>query len=215
MSVQVNLKIFKSKKKQKGILTIDFIFSILAIYAISMVFVLLALTLMFSTITQYVAFSVSRAHISGHIDRVQQEETGVLQYQNIMGQSGISALLKVTDGGWFKVELQEPVGQELVSGFSSDAGAGRQKGYGVQIRYTSNILKNFKLPMIGSPSDGAEGDFAQANINSFLYREPTTIECLNFNRTRWRVLEERLPQITTMPDYDSSKAYGDSADNGC
>jgi len=202
-------------KKEKGFLTLDFIFSILAIYSISMVFVLLAMTLMFSTITQYVSFSVSRAHISGHIDRVRQQQVAGLQYQNIMSQPGLSALLKMTDGGWFKVELQDPIGRNVIDEFPGDSGSSNQIGYGVQIRYTSNILKNFSLPLIGSPSDGAEDGFGSANISSFLYRESTTVECINFNKSRWKVLEEKFPQITVMPQYDSGKAYGDSADNGC
>ncbi len=85
----------------------------------------------------------------------------------------------------------------------------------MKLKYTSHLLKNFKLPLLGSPSDGATGEFGEAGIYSFLYREPTTTECLEFNNARWNVLKERFPQITTMPGFSDSKNYGAEADNGC
>ena len=66
-------KNYKKRKKQKGILSLDFIFSFAALYSISMVFALLAITLMMSTVTQYIAYSMSRAHISADLDIGEQQ----------------------------------------------------------------------------------------------------------------------------------------------
>lgn len=200
-------------KKEKGILTLDFIFSIMMVYAISMVFVLLAFTLMFSTIVQYMAFSMSRAHISGQIS-IEQQQLAIEERFEILQGTYLGKLIKTTDEGWFKVEPGGAAGVKMDLD-QTGGGGGNQQGYGVVIRYTSNILKNFKLPILGSPSDGATGDFAVANIYSFLYREPTTQECIKFNKARWRMIKERFPTVSTLPGVSDSDDHGASADNGC
>jgi len=206
----------KSKSKgQKGILTLDFIFSMTAVYSIAMVFVLLALTLMMSTVVQYISFSMARAHMSGDISFDEQNLATTIQRDKLLA-TDLGAFIKTTDEGWFKVEYTEGeyAFTNVDSEWSGSGGTSRQRAYGVKIKYTSNILKNFRLPMIGSPSDGANDDFASANIFSFLYREPTTEECLNFNNSRWQVLRTRFQDIGSMPNllFDNS---GAQADNGC
>ncbi len=203
----------KERATEKGILTLDFIFSIMAVYAISMVFTLLAFTLMFSSVVQYMAFSMSRAHISGQISIIQQQEAVEERFQ-ILQDTYLGKLIKTNDEGWFKVETNGAA-REMFDLSTTDDGGRRQKAYGVSLRYTSNILKNFKLPLLGSPGDGAVGDFGVANIFSFLYREPSTEECLQFNRTRWNVIQERFPNLSTMPGFSSGGDHGASSDNGC
>ncbi len=206
------MKNLKSKKdilrNQEGILTLDFIFSIMAMYAISMVFALLAVTLMFSTVSQYVAFSMSRAHISGHISIDDQQLAMEEQRKKIMSSPIFKKLLKPTKGSWFQLETQGFAREHFGLENSS------YKAYGVKLKFTSHLLKNFRLPLLGSPSDGATGDFGEANIYSFLYREPTVEECLNFNKARWTVLKERFPYIKNMPGF-VDQDYGAEADNGC
>ncbi len=199
----------KNLKDQEGILTLDFIFSIMAMYTISMVFALLAVTLMFSTVSQYVAFSMSRAHISGQISINDQQEAMQRQMEKIMNKPLFKKLLKQTKGGWFQLESQGSARDHFDLTRSSI-----HRAYGVKLKYTSYLLKNFKLPLLGNISDGATGQFGEANIYSFLYREPTTEECLAFNKARWSVLKERFPQIKTMPNF-MDQDYGAAADNGC
>ncbi len=136
------------------------------------------------------------------------------QFQKIMDLPFIEKFLKTSKGKWFQLEMQGPAGEHFDLS-STDEGGKRQMAYGVKLKYTSHILKNFKLPLLGNPSDGATGDFGTANVYSFLYREPTTTECLEFNNARWSALKDRFPQITTMPGFSDSKNYGSEADNGC
>ena len=205
----------RNKKKQKGILTLDFIFSMMAVYAISMVFILLALTLMMSTVVQYMSFSMSRSHISGDISINDQQAAAQENLDELLG-TYLGKFIKTNDEGWFKVETDSE-GQSFSNvedNWGGDGGSSRQKSYGIKIVYTSNILKNAKLPLIGSPSDGATGEFGSANIFSFLYRQPTAEECLNFNSARWNALIQRFPDINSMPNL-SNGANGAQADNGC
>jgi len=203
----------QKKLKQKGILTLDFIFSMTAVYAISMLFILLAITLVMSTVVQYISFSMARSHISGDLTVEAQQDAVQEKMTQLLGD--YDKWIKVTDEGWFKVETTGRAGAfSADSNWGGSSGASRQRSYGVAIRYTSNILKNIKLPLLGSPGDGATDDFGSANIFSFMYRHPTTEECLNFNSARWQSLAPRFNGLGGMPNLDTS-VNGDQADNGC
>lgn len=201
------------KEGEAGILTLDFVFSLLAVYAISMVFALLAFTLMFSSVVQYMAFSMSRAHISGQISITRQQEA-VDERFKILQDTYLGKLIKTNDEGWFKIQ-SGGAAKEQFDLSSTDDGGKRQVAYGIVLRYTSNILKKFRIPLLGSPSDGASEQFGTANIYSFLYREPTTEECVEFNKSRWNVILERFPALSTMPGVSSVGEHGVSSDNGC
>ena len=50
--------------------------------------------------------------------------------------------------------------------------------------------------------------------NQPVYREPSTEECLNFNRARWTVLRQRFPGLGSMPNVSGGEE-GIEGDNGC
>lgn len=201
----------KNKKKQQGILTLDFLFSFIAVYGISMVFCALAITLMAADITQYISFSVTRAHIAGDISRENQISVAAEHYDKIT--AAVSTLIKTNNRGWFSIKKKGGGPQQFDNfSWSNEAGK-RQTAYGSGLDFTANILKKMKLPLIGSPASGASGDFAKANIYTFLYREPTTNECLNFNKSRWQAIKKKFPQIGSMNINGDN--FGAQADNGC
>lgn len=197
----------ESSKQQSGILTLDFVFSVAIMFSISMVFALMALTLMMSSVAQYVAFTTNRAHIAGHNGIINQYEAADNKFNNIVGK--LAPLFKVSDQGWFKVEKQGPIGP-----VDFDPPNPNQKKYGYFIRYTSNIIKNAKLPIIGNPSDGAATDnFGSGLLKAYMYREPSAQECLQFNAERWKRILSRFPDLSGLTD--DSNPYGAAADNGC
>jgi len=204
----------KINYKQKGILTLDFIFALTAVYAISMVFILLALTLMMSTVVQYMSFSMARSHISGDISIEDQQDAVQEKLDQLLG-TYLGKFIKTNDEGWFKIETPASA-SDLIDdpGWGGNGGSERQRPYGVGIRYTSLILKNIRLPLLGSPGDQATGDFASANIYSFMYRQPSTEECLSFNRERWQIIRQRFDGLDSMPNILSDDS-GAQADNGC
>lgn len=212
MNTKLDLKIRKDRDCEKGILTLDFIFSLTAVYSISMVFILLALTLMMSTVVQYMSFSMARSHISGDISIGDQQDAAQEKLDQLLG-TYLGKFIKTNDDGWFKI-ASSPVGSWTVGDDWNGEGGTRQKSYGVKISYTSLILKNAKLPLIGSPGDGSTGEFAQANIFSFMYRHPSTEECLGFNNQRWNILKQRFNGLSFMPNI-SNDVEGAQADNGC
>lgn len=206
----------KNKQKQKGILSLDFIFAFTALYSISMVFALLAITLMMSTVVQYMSFSMARAHISADLDLDEQQLAVENKLAELLG-TYLGTFIKENDESWFQIETSSEAATVLEDpgwGGAGDSGGIRQRPYGVSIRFTSLLLKNVRLPILGSPSDGANDDFGSANIYSFLYRQPTTQECQLFNQARWRGVMERFPNIGSMPNILNDDS-GSQADNGC
>ena len=196
----------KREKKNKGILTLDFIFSFLVMYGISMVFGLMAFTLMMSSVAQYITFATNRVHISGHIDIDRQEEVGFRKFEKLV--SDLSPFFGTESQSWFQVQINEP---KTPQDFGNTA---NQWKYGFTLDYTANIMKNARFPIIGGPGDGNGGNnFGSAVLKAYMYREPTTEECLQFNNARW---EKILERFSNLGGYISgSEAYGSSPDNGC
>lgn len=201
-----------SQKKQKGILTLDFLFSFMATYTIAMVFGMLSLSLMMIEVSQYISFSMARAHISGDTDIELQRLAASDQYETLVAK--YKPFIKVSSQGWFKIQALND-GPALMQDFSwSGEGGNVQRSYGVGIKLTANILKKAKFPFLGSPGDGSSGDFGETTVYSFLYREPTTEECLNFNRSRWKAIESRFSRLNSEFSIDGDQ-FGEMADNGC
>lgn len=196
----------KKKNSSRGVLTLDFIFSFLVMYGLSSVFALMAMTLMMSSIAQYITFAANRAHISGHIDENRQREMGVRKFEQLVGQ--LAPFFGTNTQSWFQVQINEP---DPPQPFGNQA---NQWKYGFTVDYTANIMKNASFPIIGGPGDGDGGaNFGTARLKAYMYREPSTDECIQFNRQRW---EKILSRFTNLGGYISgSDAYGSSPDNGC
>lgn len=171
-----------------------------------MVFLLMSFTLMMSTVSQYIIFATNRAHISGHVNFDEQARMGVTKFE-ILSQS-FGNLVGRGERSWFRVELAEdppepprPLGQV-------------QAAYGYRLNFTARVLQNAQFPIIGGPGDAASGDsFGRATLKAYMYREPSSEECLNFNRGRWEKILDRF--INLQPYINGSDSFGSSADNGC
>lgn len=200
----------KSKlKKQKGVLTLDFLFSVMAVYGITLVFGCLALVLVLSSVGQYISFSVNRAHISSHIDRQQQALAAQTKYDIIARK--FLPFIGRGPKAWVKMTGPVPLSGETFD--TSNPGGKRQKKYGYAIQFSFDFLKKVKAPILGSPADGADPNFGKARLKSILYREPSTMECLEFNSKRWKKILDRFPNLKNLTD--SSRPFGAQADNGC
>ena len=204
----------KKSKNEKGILSLDFIFSFMAVYAISMVFTLLSVTLMMSDVVQYISYSMARAHISGDVNIDEQKIASEEKLNELLGTYlGVLIKREGDEEAFFTIEPNADPDLVLEDTGWSGGGA-RQRPYGMRIRYISNVLRDARIPILGSPSDGGDEDFGTANIYSFLYREPSTEECLNFNRARWNVIQQRFSNLRDMPNVPNGE-FGADADNGC
>jgi len=195
----------KNKKKSKGMLTLDFIFSFFVTWGMVMVFLLMSFTLIMSSVSQYIIFATNRAHISGHVNVDQQDLMATTKFENLAGSFG--SLLSTGTESWYRAEIELPETPAPALG-------PRQVAYGYKLNFTATILQNAEFPIIGGPgSDSGDANFGRATLKAYMYREPTTTECLNFNRGRWEKILDRFQNLG--PYITGSDPYGASADNGC
>ncbi len=205
-----NQKRKKRFQNQGGILTIDFLFSTIVVFAISMVFAVMSITLMFSSVAQYVLFSSARAKASAHISEDEQLQMADDKFAELV-QDKLKQFF--VDNEWFELrKINFHV--DDVEDASTNPIRGR-KFYGVSALYVSKIL-DFRVPMIGNTTDGLGDDEFSATMSAFIYREPSTQECLNFNREKWRVLSSQFPELNSGAfSLNTGASYGEEADNGC
>ena len=192
------------KQSDKGLLTIDFIFSFLVVWGLMMAFLLMSFTLMMSSVAQYVIFATNRAHIAGHIDTSKQDQMGQRKFERLI--DALRPMVSTGTQSWFRFELEFPVQPQQL-------GQTQQK-YGFKLNYTATVARETSFPIIGGPADGSAGvNFGRATLKAYMYREPSTTECLDFNDRRW---DKILDRFQNLPSYmNGSDTYGSSADNGC
>lgn len=195
----------KHKSQEDGVLTLDFIFSSLAIYGISMVFAMLGLSLMMAEVSQYILYASARAQASSHIDEGRQRQMAQRKFDELVNQSRLSFLF--VDNEWYKLENLQTIDQP-----DPASETGRVKFFGVGARYTSQVL-DFRVPLLGRTStglqDGDAGFFS--DMTAFIYREPSVEECLLFNESRWPEIQKLFPELQA----PQGGNHGETADNGC
>lgn len=194
-------------KSQKGILTIDFIFSFAMVMGLFQIFYVLTYTLMVAHLTQYITFASARLYYAGHIDENSQRNLAENKFNQLTQSSSVANFFR----GPFAISNFEA--REFTEYATPDTF--RQKYIGVKVRFQSNVL-DFNVPFLGRTNTELEGNAFQANMASYLYREPTAEECFSF-------LEERANAILNLEDkYSRASSNGFTpdqvgvfADNGC
>jgi hypothetical protein len=131
---------------------------------------------------------------------------GFRKFERLVGN--LSPFFGTNAQSWFQVQINGP---QAPQAFGNTA---NQWKYGFTVEYTANIMKNARFPIIGGPGDSSTGnDFGRATLKAYMYREPTTEECIQFNNARW---EKILDRFSNLGGYiNGSDAYGSSPDNGC
>lgn len=191
-------------KNQKGILTIDFIFSFGMVMGLFQVFYVLTYTLMVAHLTQYITFASGRLYNAGHIDENSQRALAERKFEELTLDSAVANFFR----GPFAVsnfEAREFTEYDTPAPY-------RQKYIGVKVRFQSNVL-DFSVPFLGRTNTELEGNAFQANMASYLYREPTADECFRFMEERAEAilnLDGKYGSLNVTPDQ-----VGVFADNGC
>lgn len=195
------------KKNQKGVLTIDFVFSFTLILGFFSMFYMLTYTLMVSSVAQYITFASARVFFAGNIDVQSQTSLAEKKFDYLVNDTYFSAFFN----GPFELtnfEVREFDEYSVRDSF-------RQKFIGSQVQFESKIL-DFNVPFLGSTSSELEGDGFKAQLGSYLYREPTSKECMDFNEERARAILDLSSKFRTAEGFgfnpDDTLVM---ADNGC
>lgn len=176
----------KSKKSESGFMTIDFLFGLLLSIAFVMVFLALSYSLAVVEITQYASFSIARTYMASHSSTAAQNKQALKKYAQL--QTSLSQIFKSDLFGIGQPKFLTSSGKEYTTG--------------VQIPIQLKML-NMNIPFFGSTSDGT--DF-NSMITTYLIREPTEKECLDFNDNRAALIGAQSYPM---------KKYIRVSDNGC
>lgn len=198
-------------RNQKGNLSIDFLFSLTLILGLTAVIFAVSFALSMVEVTQYISFAVARNYYSGHVNEEAQKNLASAKYRQLSQVKAFHFLFK-KNSGWFV--LTDP--EEIASGigdFRSEyeehsIGANDHSTFiGSRINFEAKIL-SFNVPYFGSSN--TESKKNSANVQSFLGREPTSEECMQFQEQRFEQILNIYSNAGVNPQ--ERELY---ADNGC
>lgn len=202
-------------RNQRGIITVDFLFSMVLILGLASLMFVLTFTLSVASVTQYVTFAAARNYFPAHIDQASQEKRAKDKYTELINHPVFKPLYT---NGWYKVEAQPNIGDhtKIIPGYS-DASQGTNKFWGVGTSFVAPVLA-FKIPFYGDTTAGADdtGEGFKTYMGSYLGREPTTDECIQFTNARWEKIRN-LP-VNGGSAYStgtSNAGYFPMTDDGC
>ncbi len=202
-------------RNQRGLITVDFLFSMVLILGLSGLLFVLTFTLSIASVTQYVTFAAARNYATAHINQQTQTERANQKYAELKEHPVLKPLYS---NGWFVIDELPGVGDhtQIVAEFQ-EATQGPNKFWGVGTSFTAKVLA-FQIPFFGSttPDDDGSGDGFRTYLGSYLGREPTTDECLQFTAARWQYIRN-LPAAGGAAYNTGTGAggYFPMADDGC
>lgn len=200
--------------KQDGFISLDFLFSITIAGFLCMVLFAMTFTFTVVEVSQYIAFSVSRAHMAGHVDQEKQELMAKNKFTVMVNNPIFAPLYK---NGWF--ELTGPDirgGGEGGKTFAAEypvENESKVAQVGVRLLFNAKLL-SMNFSFLGSTASDDRGFLA--HITGLLIREPTTREC--------QKALSRDVRYKTLLDLDAGRfsianGYADKyvamEDNGC
>lgn len=192
-------------KTKAGSVTIDFVFGITITVGVSFILLALCFTMAMVEVSQYIAFASSRSYFSGHLSEEEQEDRGKAKFEKLMTLRPFKGMLK--DSGWFSLAFlgstdfrdQYP---NVQLAHDSDT------FFGTQLKFKADVLE-LKIPFLDRPYGNYD-----ATVASYLGREPSTKECLDFERARWTKFQE-VTGFPPPPGTNPANDYAVVTDNGC
>lgn len=210
----------KNLNSQSGMITLDFLFAFVLVMGFAGLLFALTLTLTVVELTQYITFASARNYSAGHINVIYQEQQARLKYKELTEGSVFAPLYS---NGWFEIDKPEAalVGDatQMFPEYKPSTPEEPNLFYGVGTKFIARMLE-FNIPFFGSTTDEGDGQGSgfKTFVASYLGRDVTTNECLNFfNSQRWEKIRA-LPVSGASP-YSAltpaNEAYVVVTDNGC
>ncbi len=182
MNTQKPLSVLNS---ERGILTIDFIFAFIMVMGFASLMFALSMTLTLVEVTQYITFASARNFYAAHIAPPAQEAMATNKYEELTNDPVFAPLYK---NGWFSIQHPPIVGDISIKfpEYQPTKAGDPNLFWGVGTSFVARML-DFNIPIYGSTTNEGDGsgDGFNTFIASYLGREVTTNECVNFSRSRW------------------------------
>lgn len=193
-------------KNQRGILTLDFIFAALMMFTFSAIIFRFAITFTAVEIAQYATFASARAFFAAHKNEDEQRRLGTEKFNKLVRdpQSALSTLFR---NDWF--ELSDVEIKDYSSEFSqTPAGEDSDTFVGARTNLLAKVL-SMNIPLLGNTTEDDLG----TQVSSYLMREPTEEECLDFTEQRFQRIQQLKNGFST--GYVQQNAYAVMMDDGC
>jgi hypothetical protein len=200
---------------QKGLITVDFLFALVLILGFASLMFVLSFSLSMASITQYITFAASRNYFAAHLDQDLQQARAKAKYQELIGNPVFKPLYA---NGWYLIDAEPRIGDHLqFKPEYEEAAGGTNKFWGVGTSFTAKVL-DFRIPFFGStnPDGDGSGEGFKTYIGSYLGREPTSAECIDFTAARWDAI--RGLSVSGGAAYStgtSASGYFPMTDDGC
>ena len=200
---------------QRGVITVDFMFSMVLILGMASLLFVLTFSLSIASLTQYITFSTARNYAAAHIDKAGQEARAKMKYLELLGNPALKPLFT---NGWYQVDGEPTLGdQTAVVPAWKEAGGDYNEFWGAGTHFTAKVLA-FKIPLFGAttPDGDNTGDGFKTYLSSSLGREPTEAECIEFTAARWTAI--RNLQVSGGASYSTgtgATGYFPMTDDGC
>lgn len=206
-------------RNERGVVTIEFIFSLVIAAGLSVVLFSVTYALSVFEITQYVVYSAARAQLGGNLDSDKQREAAINKFKQLT--TGKSAIATLYNGTWFEIVKPDALdvrgGPSSTNGnlFSSDLAGGsdmpnRNWFQGVSAKLNAKIL-NLNMPILGRTNPDDNENAFQTRLNAILIREPSQKECKDFMESR----RQALSGLPSGEGFYKPGSYVPLEDNGC
>lgn len=201
-------------RNQRGLITVDFLFSLVLIVGMTGLLFVLSFSLSIASVTQYITFAAARNFAVAHVDQEAQLIRAQAKYEELLDNPVLKPLYT---NGWFSVDAQVTVGNQMEAVPAFAAGSDVNLFWGAGTNFTARIL-DFNIPFFGStnPEGDGTGSGFKSYLSSSLGREPTSAECIQFTAQRWTAI--RKLQVSGGTSYStgtSADGYFPMTDDGC
>tara|TARA_B100001248_G_scaffold262582_2_gene259653 strand:+ start:5981 stop:6580 length:600 start_codon:yes stop_codon:yes gene_type:complete len=198
--------ITKPLKNTSGSLTIDFLFATVLVSGFTGILFALSFTLTIVEITQYITFASARNYVAAHIDENRQKQEAQAKFEHLTQNTFWARFYK--NDGWFKIDYAGT--GDFREEYTTNQPNGNDRFWGTKVELEAKML-DFNIPFFASTN--TEDEKFLLNLNSFLGRQPTQMECNDFVASR---LEKILALDTKYgTQIDSGENYARIYDNGC
>lgn len=210
------------KKSQSGFIIADFLFSFVLVISIGIIMFALTFALATVEISQYIVWSAARTYSAANFDEATARAAASRKFANLSAQ-----FPKLTGSGsdspWFTLDNfsaqnfeSDPVFQNKVANnndrLNRDGNLERRQPWiGARADIYLKLFSNMSVPFLGKVSNDAENVF-KFQIYSFIIRNPSYKECVNFFRHRFR---EGIQSIDTFSGLGEEIQDYVVEDNGC
>lgn len=207
---------FRILVNEKGFLAADFLFSIVIASGLCVVFFCVTFTLSMVEVGQYIAYSVTRAHMAGHKTQDDQEKAAKTKFNSLQKNKVLNPLFS---NGWFEITNLDVRGAGTTGKDFSERYPGEgepSRGVpqvGVRLNFEAKML-DIKVPLLGSTDP--EGNGFKTFLTGLMIREPTVEECQNqIKNDRYKAILGLDPRFEQIAGSASESEYVPMEDNGC